>query len=208
IVALQLQVRLLQRDLADFHSRSRTRRILERIDLQSRRVMELTNALLDVTRLTSRGSAPHIERADLAVIVRDAIGRVRTVARASGCRLHVKARTPVYVGCDPLAMEQVVLNLLSNAIKYGEGKPIYVRVGRAGGQALLEVRDTGIGLQRADRSRIFERFVRAVPEGEYGGLGLGLFIVRRIVRMHGGTVRATGSPRRGATFSVTLPLSE
>jgi signal transduction histidine kinase len=102
-------------------------------------------------------------------------------------------------------LEQVVLNLLSNAIKYGAGQPIAVAVQADAATVRLVVRDQGIGIAPADQARIFERFERAAPSSHYGGLGLGLYIVRQIVGAHGGTLGVESSPGAGATFSVTLP---
>ena len=103
-------------------------------------------------------------------------------------------------------MEQVLINLLSNAIKYGAGAPIHVVVRGLADRALLVVRDHGIGIAEADQARIFERFERAVSVRNFGGLGLGLYIVRWIVTSHGGTIRVESKPGAGATFLVELPL--
>ena len=103
-----------------------------------------------------------------------------------------------------MRLEQVVVNLLSNAIKYGAGKPISVTVALAGPAARIIVRDRGIGIGAEDQARIFERFERAVSLN-YGGLGLGLYITREIVRAHGGTIRVESEPGAGAAFIVELP---
>ncbi len=103
-------------------------------------------------------------------------------------------------------MEQVLINLLSNAIKYGAGGPIHVVVRSLASRALLIVRDHGMGIAEADQARIFERFERAVSVRNFGGLGLGLYIVRWIVTSHGGTIRVESKPGAGATFIVELPL--
>ncbi|WP_234023397.1 sensor histidine kinase [Sorangium cellulosum] len=107
---------------------------------------------------------------------------------------------------DPSRMEQVLLNLLSNAMKYGAGGPVHVVVRRQAERALLVVRDHGMGIAEADQARIFERFERAVSVRNFGGLGLGLYIVRWIVAAHGGTIRVESKPGAGATFIVELPL--
>jgi signal transduction histidine kinase len=101
----------------------------------------------------------------------------------------------------------VLTNLLSNAIKYGGGRPVRVAVRREGTDAVIEVEDRGIGIAPDVQDRIFGRFERAVSGREYGGLGLGLWIVRRIVEAHGGTVRLTSEPERGSTFGVVLPAA-
>jgi signal transduction histidine kinase len=106
---------------------------------------------------------------------------------------------------DRLRISQVVTNLLSNAVKYGAGKPVEVEFGPREDRAWLVVRDQGIGIDPADQPQIFERFERAVSSRNYGGLGLGLYIVKRIVEAHGGTIRVDSTPGAGAAFYVELP---
>jgi signal transduction histidine kinase len=106
---------------------------------------------------------------------------------------------------DPSRLEQVVTNLLTNALKFGPGHPIEVRVHGAGVVAELVVRDYGVGIEPARQPFVFDRFERAVSARHYGGLGLGLYITRRIIQAHGGEVRVASEPGHGATFTVTLP---
>jgi len=108
---------------------------------------------------------------------------------------------------DPLRMEQIITNLLSNALKYGAGKPVDVVVQRDGGTARVLVRDRGIGIDPDARERIFGRFERAVSSRHYGGLGLGLFLARRIVEAHGGRIAVDSAPGEGATFAIELPIA-
>jgi signal transduction histidine kinase len=107
---------------------------------------------------------------------------------------------------DRLRVEQVVMNLLGNAIKYGEGKPIHVEVLALGDAARLTVKDCGPGIPAEAQERIFERFERVAPVRHFGGLGLGLWLVRRSVEAHGGHVSVLSSPDEGSEFTVTLPL--
>jgi signal transduction histidine kinase len=103
-------------------------------------------------------------------------------------------------------VERIVSNLLSNAMKYAAGKPIEVRVEAEGDQARLVVRDHGIGIARDQVERVFGRFERAVSARVYGGLGLGLYIVRQFAEAHGGTVEIETMEGQGSTFAVRLPL--
>jgi len=102
-------------------------------------------------------------------------------------------------------MEQVVTNLLTHALKYGAGKPIHVSVGVEDGEAVLRVRDGGIGIAPEHQPQIFERFMRAVSDRHYGGMGLGLFITREIVQAHGGTAGVESELGKGSVFTVRLP---
>jgi signal transduction histidine kinase len=118
----------------------------------------------------------------------------------------VEAPSPVQGSFDRLRLDNVLTHLLSNAFKFGTGKPVDVRVEARDGKALLTVRDQGIGISEADQQRIFQRFERAVPETHYGGFGVGLWIVRRVVEAHGGHIEVTSRPGEGSTFVVSLPL--
>jgi signal transduction histidine kinase len=108
---------------------------------------------------------------------------------------------------DKHALTQVVTNLLSNAIKFGEGKPISVTVRAHQGGTTLVVMDHGIGIQPEMLDRIFKPFERGVSVRNYGGLGLGLFIVRTIVEGLGGVVRVDSKPKAGSAFTVELPYT-
>ena len=107
---------------------------------------------------------------------------------------------------DRLRLDQVLTNLLSNALKFGAGKAIEVTLQETHDEVLLAVRDHGIGISPEHQSRIFGRFERAVPTRHYGGLGLGLWIVRQIVERLGGEIQVESVPGAGSTFMVTLPV--
>ena len=97
-------------------------------------------------------------------------------------------------------------NLLTNAIKYGAGKPIRVSAHAANGWLRLDVKDAGLGISRADQSRIFQAFERVTTAGRVGGLGLGLYIGRQIAVAHGGALWVDSKPGLGSTFTLELPL--
>ena len=96
-------------------------------------------------------------------------------------------------------------NLISNAVKYGAGKPVEVQLSENGERVVLEVRDHGIGINPADQRRVFERFERAVSRRRFGGFGLGLWITRKVIEAHGGTIQLMSEPGLGSTFRVELP---
>ena len=90
-------------------------------------------------------------------------------------------------------------------MKFGAGRPIELSVEARGARARLTIRDHGIGIAPEEVERIFQRYEQAHPSRAYGGLGLGLFIVRQIVEAHGGTIRVESQPGAGSTFTVDLP---
>ena len=142
---------------------------------------------------------------DLAALVCDVAARHREELTHAECRLELSAIGPSMGQWDRLRVEQIVVNLLSNAIKYGAGHPIEMDVGGDVATARLLVRDHGIGIPAEDQSRIFKRFERAVSDRHYGGLGLGLWIVRQVVDALGGRIAVESLPGAGSTFIVDLP---
>ena len=126
---------------------------------------------------------------------------------AYGVLFNPEFHIPIIGRWDTLRLEQVITNLLANAIKYGLGKPIEVSVRGEEGCGVLCVRDQGIGIAEADQGRVFERFERIVTGRNYGGFGLGLWIVREILEAHGGTIEVQSALGVGSTFTVTLPTA-
>lgn len=171
---------------------------------QTDRLTFLLDNLLEVSRMSSGKLRLDREPLDLAALVRDVVGRFAEAAEKAGCQLEVTTEEATGEW-DRLRIEQVVTNLLSNAIKFGPGKPVVVAVGGDAMNATLSVRDHGIGISAEDVERVFGRFERAVAARHIGGLGLGLFIARRLLEAHGGTIRVESSPDKGSAFFVELP---
>jgi signal transduction histidine kinase len=172
---------------------------------QGRRLTKLIGDLLDVTRLSRGALALHREEVELTTLVREVVARYKPELARAGCEISVELTGPVVGVWDPMRLDQVVLNLLANASKFGARQPITVAVSRLDGRAILRVTDRGIGVDPAQHARIFERFERGSSH-QFSGLGLGLYICRRIVESHGGTIGVDSRPGLGATFRVELPL--
>ncbi|MFT3765069.1 MAG: trifunctional serine/threonine-protein kinase/ATP-binding protein/sensor histidine kinase [Minicystis sp.] len=184
------------------------KRIMPRIETAERQVQHLTELveiLLDVSRITSGRIAIERDRVDLADVAREVTERFRPGLAKAGCTLDLTVRGPVVGRWDRLRLDQVLTNLLSNAMKFGAGKPIEVTVEAMDATARLCVRDHGIGIAPEDQAQLFQRFKRAVPVKHYGGFGLGLWITRQIVEVHGGTIRVESAHGTGARFTVELP---
>ncbi|HUB07685.1 MAG TPA: chemotaxis protein CheB [Myxococcales bacterium] len=205
--ALLLQVQMLQRSAhpVDGQGLAVQAQHLALIERQVKRLDELVNALLDVSRIASGGLALRPEPCDLAALAREAVARFEPAAARAGCRLSIAASEGATGRWDRLRLEQVLGNLLANAIKYGTGKPIEVTVEAEPSVARVTVADHGIGIAAENLQRIFLPFERAVPASDYGGLGMGLYIARQIVAEHGGSLRVASEPGKGATFTVELP---
>lgn len=183
--------------------------LLERLGKAARsigRLGRLVDDLLDASRLDSGHRELEREPVDLAGVVAEVLEAASVNLAQAGCRVELEVPEAVVGEWDRVRLLQVVGNLVSNALKYGAGKPISITVVRAGDDARLVVRDHGIGMDGDSQRRVFERFERAVSARHFGGLGLGLYIVRQVVEAHRGTVRVESAPGEGATFVVELPL--
>jgi two-component system sensor kinase FixL len=208
VTALQLQLQLLQR--AAQRSIEELPRVLEgKVDVlerQTRRISLLVNELLDVSRMRLGKLELRYEPLDLADVAREAAAHLRAELARSGSKLRLEL-SPAPGRFDRMRIEQVITNLLVNAAKFGEARPITLRVDADETHARIRVSDRGIGIAAEHQARVFERFARAVPAQHFGGLGLGLYIVRQIVEAHGGAVRVESTPGAGATFTAELPRS-
>lgn len=205
--ALQLQLQSLQRLLQETRIESLNGRVTKKLGSairQTDRLARLIDSLLDISRMARGKLELQLEDFDLGDAAREVAERFRDEAARQGCEISLSSK-PVVGRWDRLRIEQVITNLVSNSLKYGPGKPITILVEQHDGLATLVVQDEGIGIQPEDFQRIFERFERGVPARHYGGLGLGLYIVRQIVDAHGGVVRVESQPGAGSRFVVSLP---
>ncbi len=182
----------------------RVQRAVTVIDAQSEKLALLVTQLLDVTRLESGRLSLDRTTVDLAQLARSAV----ETARPGAPRHDVKLEAPESLAAllDPLRVEQVLVNLIDNAIKYSpDGGSIDVEVwAPTAGEVTIAVSDEGIGIEPEHRDHIFERFYRA-GDGVISGMGLGLYITRQIVEMHGGTISAEFPASGGSRFVVRLP---
>ncbi len=182
------------------------------IERQSGQLVRIIDELLDVNRV-ARGQLS-IDKAtiDLRDVIQRAVETSRPVIDAKHHLLRLELRaTPIRIEADALRMSQVVVNLLNNAAKYTPtGGRIELFAGVSGEWAELRVVDNGKGIEAGALERIFDLFIQLEPNatGTFGGLGVGLALVRRIVDLHGGSVQAySDGPGMGSEFVVKLPLS-
>jgi PAS domain S-box-containing protein len=180
---------------------------VEKIDSQAARLHRLIDELLDVSRIAAGRLELHVEAVDIAQVVNEVGSRFSDEAARAGSTLNVNAPIAVVGRWDRSRLDQVFTNLVSNAIKYGDCKPIDVSVAGEDDRAVVTIRDRGLGIAEHDHERIFGRFERAASSRHYGGIGLGLWIVKQIIDALGGTVTVESTPGDGSTFTVDLPRS-
>jgi signal transduction histidine kinase/ActR/RegA family two-component response regulator len=189
-----------------------TARALESIDRSARAQAQLIDDLLDVSRIVAGKVRLDLQQVELAPILEAAIDSTRPTAETKGIRLQtfVDPRAGFVAG-DAGRLQQVFWNLLTNAIKFTpKGGRVQVQLRRVSSHVEVSVSDTGQGIDATFLPQIFERFRQADSSTRraHGGLGLGLAIVRQLVELHGGTVRAESAGEgQGATFTVELPIS-
>jgi signal transduction histidine kinase len=187
--------------------RQRAQGMLQR---QVRRMTRLVDDILDVSRVTSGRLRVQLERADLRVIVAQAIETVEADVGLAGRQLSIEMPdTPVWLQADPARLEQVIVNLLSNAAKYTDlGGEISIWMHMRAGEAIIRVRDSGVGIAPDALPRIFDLFEQAdeADPRSRSGLGVGLAVVRTLLELHGGSVvAASAGTGRGSEFTVRLP---
>jgi signal transduction histidine kinase len=182
----------------------RIRATLETIDRQADRLTQLVARLLDVARLESGRLTIDRDRVDLRRLVEDVLEAARRGAPEH--RLSIVGADSLEADVDPLRLEQVVANLVDNAVKYSlAGGDVEVELSSTGDTVRLAVRDHGIGIPPDRRDNIFDRFYQAHAERNLGGMGLGLYVSRQIVQLHGGVLTAEFPEDGGTRFVVHLP---
>jgi two-component system CheB/CheR fusion protein len=182
------------------------------LDRQVRQISGIVEDLIDVTRIVEKKIELRKERVALAPVVETALESCRSAIEGYGHRLTVTLPPePLYLDADPVRLSQVLINLLNNAAKYTPfGGQIWLTAERAGGELIVRVRDTGIGIKAELLPHVFDMFTQGEsgPKQGRGGLGVGLTLVRSLVQMHGGSVEVHSSgPGHGSEFVVHLPLA-
>jgi signal transduction histidine kinase/ActR/RegA family two-component response regulator len=195
--------------LAGADQETRTR-LMDTMERQVGNVIRLVDDLLELSRVNQGRIQLRKQRLRLATVLRGALEVSAPLVEAAGHELVVsEPGEKVLVNADPVRMNQIVANLLNNAAKYTErGGRIWLTSRLEGSDAVISVRDTGIGIPREMLARIFDLFVQVDPTDTLSrqGLGIGLTLVKRLLELHGGTVEAhSDGPGTGAEFIVRLP---
>jgi PAS domain S-box-containing protein len=205
---LTLGMQVLRLSQADSKIREQT---LGRFERQTAHMARLIEDLLDLTRVRRGRLTLRREVVDLRTVFVKAVEMGQPLVDSRKQHLEVAQSTePLWVSGDPSRLVQVVSNLLTNAAKFTpEGGHIWLSAAREGETVTGRIRDNGVGIPKEMLSQVFELFRQGNPAGDSssGGLGIGLYLVRRLVELHGGSVEATSDgSNRGSEFVVRLPL--
>jgi CheY-like chemotaxis protein/two-component sensor histidine kinase len=174
-------------------------------------MVRLVDDLLDMSRITSGRLQLRKTRVALADVLDLAVETAKPLITAAKHELTISIpQQPIYVQADATRLAQVFANVLNNSVKYTDsGGHIWLTVELRGSEAVVVVRDTGIGITAYDLPRIFELFAQVAPvlERSKGGLGIGLSLAKGLVELHGGTIAATSAGiRKGSEFTIRLPV--
>ncbi len=211
-VSLLTETLAREAQLAEVPDRIRDR--IARIEVETGHLTQMVNELLDLARIEGGTQLRLVDEIDLAALAAGSADRLRLFAERQGVALVVDAEPDLpRVAGDEERLAQVLVNLVHNAVKFSpDGGEVRITVRRHPSDAAfaeVAVADQGIGIARADRSRVFERFYkvdRARVRG--GGTGLGLAISRHIVEGHGGQIGVESDEGRGSTFTFTIPFTQ
>jgi len=181
-------------------------RLAAMIAKESKRLNALVQQILDLARLDREGVAPERARTDLAGLVREVLEERRAEAESRGVELVFRGNGEVLADCDANLVAEAVSNLVGNAIRHSGSPKVEVACAATAHGAEIAVEDHGVGIPPEHIERVFERFYRVDPAraAESGGAGLGLAIVRRIARLHGGDVRLELVSPHGCRFVFAL----
>jgi PAS domain S-box-containing protein len=182
---------------------------LVKVDKQVNKLTKLINDLLDLTRMETGRLQLAQRRYPISEIIHEVISDIGLVAASH--RINLLLRDDFIVFVDKDRIEQVFVNLITNAIKYSpKADQVILKVYGQDDQVVIALTDFGIGIPEGDAEKIFERFYRVEGKDEktYPGFGIGLFIVREILELHGGKVWVSSELNKGSTFFVSLPVCE
>lgn len=211
ITSLKLQLQMTKRRLPEVEGDLpgivlKLKKAIEASTIQVDRLTALIEDLLDVSRIQSGKIGFTFEPFSVSEVVHEIIERFAEQLEAAMCPVELQIDPNLVGEWDRSRFEQVIVNLVSNCIKYAAGKPLKILAETRNGRARITIEDQGPGIPEDKQAKIFERFERATSSRNISGLGLGLFIVRRIVEGHSGTIRVESSEGKGTAFIIDLPI--
>jgi two-component system sensor histidine kinase SenX3 len=187
------------------------RRFGEKMHMESQRLANMVNELIELSRLQGAERLPELEAVDVDTVVAEALSRSKVAADNAYISIATDKPSGFRVLGDQVLLVTALANLVSNAIAYSPpGSPVSISRRRRGDNIEIAVTDRGIGIAREHQERVFERFFRVdkARSRATGGTGLGLAIVKHIAANHNGTIRLWSQPGTGSTFTLSIPMYE
>lgn len=206
LTSLKLHAQMMKKNIHG--EKENVKNFIEKTNINVTRLTRLVDDMLDISRIKTGNLSLVFEEVDLCELVKEVVERLRSHF------IEIIGHTPITSYChkalghwDRMRIEQVANNLLTNAIRYGKGQPIEISVERIGDFARLNIKDYGIGISEDNLEKIFDRFERGgMAPNEISGLGLGLYITKKIVNAHKGKIWVESEVGKGSTFIVELPI--
>lgn len=209
LLSLQLILRRLEKSTIKSKESEDILKSVEISIAQSKRMSRLINDLLDISLITSDYFQIDPEEVNLTGLLKDVEMKFEVILKHKNISLNILEKDENIIGFwDRIRIEQVISNLISNAIKYGNGRPINLRTEKLGDSVYIKVKDRGIGIKKEDKDRIFKVFSRGSDVKHYKGIGVGLFISKKIVDAHKGELSVNSKEGNGSTFIVSLPIKK
>lgn len=207
ITTIKLQFQLLNRLMTKKAtiSREELEKPINRVDNVVNRLNDLIDDLLDVSRISAGKLTYQPEHVVLGSFTHEIIQNLEEEALKKGSAIYFRQEGQVSGEWDKHRLEQVLVNLITNAIKYGNSNPIFVTVKSENSKAVIEVKDHGMGISETNLPKIFDRFERVGNHNGITGLGLGLWIVKKILEGFNGSITVESKSGEGSTFRVYLP---
>ena len=205
LTALKSSVELLKSHFVKFSEKQRTD-CLSLIEKQIVRMESLTSSFLDTVRIESGEFRLNTRKVDVTQLVRDAVELWSSYSNKHKLISKIQ-QGPIYLECDPVRIDQIMTNLISNAIKYSpKGGIIEVSLQSSGEMTAIAIKDQGLGISHDEIGNIFEAFHRSESAQDLvPGIGIGLWITKRLVEAHHGNIQVESEVGKGATFKIQFP---
>lgn len=213
LTSLKLQTQVFLKAMAkgreDYLRPEKITDLVVTVDRQVTKLNRLVDDMLDVSRIQSGKLAIRKQALELDKLVEEIITRMQDHILEKGYPVPEINKTGSITGVwDQERIEQVITNFLTNAIRYGDRKKFFISLEHKDGIAKFSTTDQGIGISPENKSRIFDKFERAINANDVSGLGLGLYISRKIIEAHGGAIWVDSELGKGSTFTFTLPTKD
>jgi signal transduction histidine kinase len=205
---LEVQVRLSQlaKNNLSIFTPEHLQKMLGRGERQLKSIMRLIEDMLDVSRIKNGKLSIQPQDANLSSLLRQLAEDLTPLAKESDTEFVLEIASEVEGHWDAFRIEQIIINLMTNAIRYGKGKPVHVSLNLEGGHAVLKVADQGVGIAEHEQKKIFEAFERSGDNEVKAGLGLGLYISKKLAEAHAGDISVISQKDSGSTFILRLPI--